>query len=134
MMDSLVFYSKIQRIKKEYELLNSYPNLKAEIDQLFGNNLINIKKNLFQTYNFNSIKNNQFVFLGRPILISFLRHFRNAIAHCNIIVDEVRSLYIISDYTDGSKKERTCYGLIEPKEFKKLLQIVKTFSKNQTNK
>ena len=126
----LIFYKKIAPICTDTKLIKDYPDIKPFVHELLGKkNLICKTNRELETYNFNTVATNQFVYSKQNTnVLCLLRHIRNAIAHWNINPHENKEgILEIHDYRDKSMTVLTCYGIIKQDVFKKLLKEINNY-------
>ncbi len=121
----LDWYASIDDIKKNEDLDKVYPKLSQKIRRLFKNGSIKILTITMLNgnsviFDFSKVR----IYCNSPEgcsqIISFLRHFRNSIAHGKI--EYMSKKFIIIDEND--KGETTANGEIDESTIKELFKII----------
>ena len=95
---SICFYDKIKSIQTDKEFNNRIPNITNEINLIFSKGSLNTKTRA-ELQDWKITLNNVIYFTkDKTKILSFLRHFRNAISHDNLIYDRKNKIFNITDY------------------------------------
>lgn len=87
--------------------------LNKELRSLLDNKQKNIKK---------PKETNLILYTGKTVIADFLRHLRNAVAHCNIQSDSQKASFVL--YDEDRSGKCSMYGIINKAVFYKLLSEI----------
>lgn len=127
MLEFLWFYSSIEGITTNKVLKEKYPLLESKVYSLLNKQDLKRKNsNEIKLYNKSHIKDNSFIFTkNNTVLLDFLRHIRNSIAHGNLALHPKNNkTIIVTDYKKNKGViEPTCYGHLTFAKFIELLKV-----------